>query len=219
MTTVTIVSLPFRRIALEIQCAPYCITYALPGSLFASQADVQVFTTKKVQLELSNEGDVSQLDMTPDENNLEELMLVGIRRAMWIPNLYALLCHKVTSVDVWNRVYGNILQNGHSAVCSPLIQFLQHQLLRTHVSNTAIFTLQELVQPRATSEFLRHCSLVLAHLIPAATNAGDGTNNTGAGGNAGPFGMTPAQFQEFINTMRQEHTAPAPTTSTSTSVT
>ena len=191
------------------------ITYSLPGSLLALQAEAQVFTPEKVQLELSADGEVTQLDMTPTDENLEDLKMVSTRRAMWIPNLYASLCLEdgLTPVDVWNRVYGNILTNGHAAVCSPLVQFLQYQLLGSHASNTAIFTAQELVQPRVTSEFLRHRSSILSHLLPSPS-AGTNASGTGGGNNAGPMGMTPTQFQDFLNAMRQGHTTPAPAATT-----
>ena len=161
------------------------ITYALPGSFFTAQPEVQVFSPEKIQLELSTNSDQSQLDTTPDEDNLEEIVLIGTRRTMWIPNVYASLCLEegLTPVDVWNRVYGNLIQNGHDAVCAPLMQFLQDQLLGTHASNTAIFTSQELVQPRVTSEFLRHRSLVLAHLILSDPNIHGITPNNGPGSN------------------------------------
>ena len=187
------------------------ITYSLPGSLLTPQAEVQVFTPEKIQIELMADSEVTQLDMTPTEANLEDLDMVSTRRAMWIPNLYASLCQEdgLLPVDVWNRVYGNILQNRHAAVCAPLVQFLQYHLLGSHPSNTAIFTAQELVQPRVTSEFLRHRSSVLSHLMPPPST---GTNASGASGgiNASPMGMTPTQFQDFLNAMRQGHTAPAP---------
>ena len=187
------------------------ITYSLPGSLLAPQAEVQVFTPEKIQLELTADSEVTQLDMTPTEANLEDLVMVGTRRSMWIPNLYASLCLEdgLTPVDVWSRVYGNIVRNGHAVVCAPLVQFLQYQLLGSHPSNTAIFTAQELVQPRVTSEFLRHHSSVLSHLIPPSS-AGMNAGMSSCSANNGPLGMAPTQFQDFLKAMRQGHTAPAP---------
>ena len=93
-------------------------------------------------------------------------------------------------IDVWNQVYGNLLHNGHGAVCAPLVQFSQYQLLGLHPSNTAIFAAQELVQPCVTSEFLRHGSSVLSHLIPPSPT-GMNAGGDGSGIKTCPMGMTP----------------------------
>ena len=190
------------------------ITYALPASLFTSLPAAQVYVPERIQRELSNTPDLSQFTYEISEDTLDELVSVTTRRGMWIPNKYAALCIEggLSPVEVWNRVYGEILRNGHTACCAPLIQYLQYQLMGTSTLNTAIYGPTDLQQPRVTAEFLRHRSNVLSHLLADGTTA-DPTaarsNNTGAG--AGAFaGMNATQFQDFLAALRAGHAAPAP---------
>ena len=132
------------------------INYILPDTLFTPQARVQVYSPERIQREVGPE--MSQLVMVIGNDDLEEAELITTRRGMWIPNRYAALCleEELSPVDVWNRVYGAMLQNGHTMVCSPLVQYLQYQLQGTVDGNTAIFNAQDLNQPCVTTEFLRH---------------------------------------------------------------
>ena len=185
----------------------------VPADFFGEVGPVQCYTPDRIQRELGNTPDVTQLEYVVDDANLPDLVAIGTRRAMWIPNSYAALCleDSLTPVDIWNRVYGAILHNGHGQVCAPLIQFMQYQLLGTGADNSALFTETDLPQPRVTADFLRHRSSLLGHLKDSGM---PDMNNTGGGGGGatggGPFGMSPAQFQEFVNAMRGGHTAPAP---------
>ena len=107
-----------------------------------------------------------------------------------------------------------MLQNGHTTLCSPLVQYLQYQLQGKIAGNTALFDAQDLHQPHVTIEFLRHCSTILSHLVGSGGDtAANSTQAPAAGGEA--FGMNPQQFQEFINAMRSGHTTPAPAASPS----
>ena len=125
--------------------------------------------------------------MEPDDTNLVDLELITTRRGMWISNSYAALCleEDLSSVDVWTRVYGMILQNGHSEACKPLIEYLQYQLHGTGDANSAIFDkVNELRQPRVTTEFFRHRNTVMGHMNVAHPNAGTApaTQTTGGTG-------------------------------------
>ena len=186
------------------------ISYILPASLFTLQAATQVYTPERIQREL---GDgMAQLLMVIGEDDLEEAELVTTRRGMWIPNQYAALCLEegLTPVDVWNRVYGAILRNGHTAICAPLVNYLQYQLQGTVLGNTAIFSPEDLHQPRVTADFLRHRSRILSHMGGQQGDGGSTNPNTTGAGMGGAFGMTPEQFQAFIEAMRGGHTTPAP---------
>ena len=134
------------------------ITYLLPPTLFAMQAAAQDCKAEHIQLDQIRDPNVSQLEIVPANEELEDLELIVTGRGMWIPNSYAALCleHGLSPVDVWKRVYGAILQDGHGTGCSPLIEFLQYQMLGTAGTNMAIFGHQDLVQPPISAEFLRH---------------------------------------------------------------
>ena len=140
---------------------------------------------------------------------------------MWIPNKHAALCLEdgLSPVAVWNRVYPALLQDGLTAVCSPLVQYLQYQLLGTATANDALYTNRDLLQPQVTSEFLRHRASLLSHL---STSTSGGMGGVNSGGQAsGAFGMDAAQFQAFIAALCTGHTTPAPaaeTTSTTNTV-
>ena len=186
------------------------INYLLPNSLFIPQTATQVYSPERIQRELG--ADMAQLVMVIGEDDLEEADLVTTRRGMWIPNQYAALCleDNLSPGDVWRRVYGALLRNGHTTICAPLVNFLQYHLQGGVLGNTAIFSAADLLQPRVTASFLRHRSSVLSHMNLHGTNAPAGTNNRPASA-GGAFGMSPEQFQEFISAMRGGHTAPAPT--------
>ena len=115
-------------------------------------------------------------------------------------------------------MYSLILQNGHGAACEPLVKFLQYRAMGAVENNTAIFSHEDLLQPRVTADFVRHRTTVLSHLGSIAGNGGgsrgEGNENQGTGG---PFGMNAQQFQTFIEAMRGGHGSPAPTPGTSNS--
>ena len=188
--------------------AGHQITYELPTTLFGCVPEAQCYSPDRIQREISNDPDLQLITVTVDDDNLEDLVSITTRRGMWIPNSYAALClgDDLGPVEIWNRLYGVMLQKGHATVCSPLVQFLQYHFRRAVRSNEAIFDSTDLSQPRVNAEFLRHRCSVLAHL---GTNAAAGSNSNTTGG-SGPFGMSPQQFQDFVAAMRSGHTAPAP---------
>ena len=147
------------------------IIFEVPDDLFGEVAPVQCYTPDRIQRELGNTPDATQLEFTVNDANLPDLVAVGMRRSMWIPNSYAALClldDDLSPAEIWNRVYGMLLQNGHTAVCSPLVQFMQYQLLGSADTNAALFSDTSLVQPRVAADFLRHRSSLLAHLNTSA---------------------------------------------------
>ena len=201
------------------------ITYEQPNHLFTTKAGAQVYSPERIQREIANTPRLDQLMVVVDDTNVDDLMLVETRKGMWIPNKYVALCleDRLSPVAVWNRVYTALLQDGLAAVCSPLVQFLQYQLLGTATSNDALYTNQDLLQPQATTKFLRHRANVLSHLsAPASAETHGGTSGTTTGGPpGGTFGMDTAQFQAFIAALRMGHTSTSPasgTTSTSNTV-
>ena len=190
------------------------IIFEVPGDLFGAVGPAQCFTPDRIQRELGNTPDATQIEYVIGDANLPDLTPITTRRGMWIPNEYAALCleDNLTPVDIWNRVYGLLLQNGHSVICSPLVQFLQYHLMGAIATNAAIFNDTSLSQPRVTADFLRHRSALLGHLATGGTSTGNNPSNPGSGGSTanGPFGMSPAQFQAFIAAMRGGHAGPAP---------
>ena len=101
--------------------------------------------------------------------------------------------------------------------CAPpwYSMYLQYQLQGTVVTNIAIFDAQDLHQPQVTTEFLHHQSTILSHMVgPNTKNSGATGPQAPAGG--GAFGMSPQQFQEFINAMRGGHTMPSPAAGSTT---
>ena len=197
------------------------ITYEYPPDLFTSNAGAQVYSPERIQREIVNTPGLGQLMIVVDDANVDDLVLIETQKGMWIPNKYTALCLEdgLSPVAVWNRVYPALLQDGLTAVCTPLVQYLQYQLLGMATLNDALYANQDLLQPRATSEFLRHRANVLSHLsIPTSAGAHGGLGGTAPSAQpGGAFGMDAAQFQAFIAALHMGHTAPAPATgSTST---
>ena len=194
------------------------ITYALPDTLFTEQDPAQCYTPDRIQREVGNDPTLSKLPIVVDEANLTDLVQITTRRGMWIPNPYAALCLEegLSPVEVWNRVYGLILRNGHSTICEPLVKFLQYQVMGAVETNTAIFNHEDLLQPRVTADFVRHRTSVLSHLSSTGDNGSGVSSGGGNPSTGGPFGMDPQQFQAFVEAMRGGHTAPAPASGTST---
>ena len=185
------------------------ITYELPKSLFEEHGPVQCYTADRIQREIGNDPEASKLKIVVDEANLTDLEQIKTRRGMWIPNPYAALCldEGLSPVEVWNRVYGLVLSNGHGEACGPLVRFLQYQIMGAVEDNEAIFSHEDLLQPRVTADFVRHRTSVLSHLGVSSQGAGGASGGQSTGG---PFGMNAAQFQSFVEAMRSGHTAPAP---------
>ena len=188
------------------------ITYELPDTLFTEQDTAQCYTAERIQREIGNNPDLTKLAVQVDDANLPDLVQIITRRGMWIPNPYAALCldEGLTPLEVWNRVYGLLLLNGHSVVCAPLVKFLQYHTMGAVEDNDAIFSHEDLLQPRVTADFLRHRTAVLSHLSPATGNTGGNAAGTTNPAGGGPFGMNAAQFQSFVEAMRGGHGTPAP---------
>ena len=103
-----------------------------------------------------------------------------------------------------------LLQNGHTVVCAPLVQFLQYQQMGSAAKNTALFSEP---QPRVTANFLGHRSSLLTHLNASGVDAANNASNAAAAGGAssgGPFGMSATQFQAFVKAMGGRHISLAP---------
>ena len=100
------------------------------------------FTTDHIQREISHAPDEVQVAVnTEDEANLEDLELLTSRRSMWIPNQYAALVLDtgLSPVAVWNRLYSQLLQDGNTVSCEPLLTFLRANIIGDHIDNGAIF--------------------------------------------------------------------------------
>ena len=196
----------------------------VPADLFREVGPVQCYTPDRIQRELGNTLDATQLEYVVEDANLPDLVAVSTQRAMWIPNSYAALCleDNPSLVDVWNRVYGALLQNGHALVCAPLIQFMQYQLMGTGAANVALYNETELPQPRVTADFLRHRSNLLGHLKDSGMHSTSRSSNATAasgGPTGGPFRMSTTQFQAIVEAMRGGQTSPAPSASSTAGTT
>ena len=126
---------------------------------------------------------------------------------MWIPNQYASLVleDNLTPAQVWGRIYGQILRDGATNVCKPLIHYLQVQMLGMVVHNAAMFdTDSELIPPRASPLLMRHRGKVLSHLSSAPAGIASGVTTAP---------ITTANFQDIIDAMRLSQVVPptAPT--------
>ena len=183
------------------------ITVAVPEDLLESGAPVQTYLTTRMQLELGNNPDLEQIIPEVTEANIEDLDLITTRCGMWIPYQYAVLVMEegLTPGEVWNRIYGAILQNGHLEACEMLIQFLQVQLLGTGPSKSYLFGTDalELTQPISTSALIRHRNAVLSHMVSTVVSV-----NPPAPGIMP--GMTALDFQALLVALSSGHaTAPA----------
>ena len=193
------------------------ITIDLPGDLFALQTEATVFTPDRIQRELANNPEATQLEVDENEIDNEDVETIVTCQAMWLPNAYAALClgEQLTPVNIWNRLYNTIIQNGHLEACSPLIRFLQYQLLGNDPDNLAAYQEGDLMQPNISPAFLRHRAEVLTDLTASATNASASTNAGSAGGNAG---LSAADLQALIQALHSGHVAPAPAATPGTSM-
>ena len=185
-------------------------TFELPSDFFEVTEDVQVYTRERIQREIGHNPEARSLVVLTDD--VEDTELVRTRRGMWIPNHYAALIVEegLSPVEIWNRIYGRILQDGVAQACEPLVDFLRIQLLGHEATNTAFYPSEsdELHQPRNSRSFLHHRNSVVRYLIPAvATNTmAPAVANTGSG-------LSASDLQAIIVALRSGHTAPAPAAS------
>ena len=190
------------------------ITYAVPADLFGVCKDIQVYTADRIQREIGNDPSLRTLPVVANDANVADIEQVSTYRGMWMPNQYAALCLEegLSPVEVWSRLYGQILQDGASDVCKPLLTFLRVQILGDVMVNAAIYDPAELLIPRPSISFHRHRMKVLNHLMPPSgviTNANQPSGATS--------GLSTDDFQKLVVAMRQGHGAPpanAPTPKT-----
>ena len=154
------------------------ITYNVPPELLGVSAPIQVYTAERIQRELANDIDTTTLVPEPTPDNVADIELISTRRAMWIPHQYASLCveENLSPVEVFNRVYGALLQDGVTSECKPLVDFLRAQLHGHHATNTIIFVGDELTQPRSSPSLIHHRNEILSALasktLPTTADAG-----------------------------------------------
>ena len=185
-------------------------TFELPSDFFEVTEDVQVYTRERIQREIGHNPEARNLVVLTED--VEDTELVRTRHGMWIPNHYAALIVEegLSPVEIWNRIYGRILQDGVAQACEPLVDFLRIQLLGHEASNTAFYPSEsdELHQPRNSRAFLHHRNNVVRYLIPTVS-----TNTTApAVANTGS-GLSASDLQAIIVALRSGHTAPAPAVS------
>ena len=163
------------------------------------------FTTDRIQREISHAPDEVQLLVdTEDDANLEDLELLTTRRSMWIPNQYAALLLEtgLSPVAVWNRLYPQLLQDGNTISCKPLLTFIQAHIIGNHINNNAIFDESfDLIIPPVDAPLMRNRASVLSHLAPPATMP--------AAAPAPVPSTDPILIQELVLAMRN-HASPAP---------
>ena len=108
-----------------------------------------MFTPERIQRELANNPEATHLEVDENDIDNKDVEEVITRCGMWIPNLYASLClgNNLTPVDIWNRLYSNIVQSGHLQACALLISYLQYQMLGGELNNAAIYHDNDLTQP------------------------------------------------------------------------
>ena len=183
-------------------------TYLFPDDFMDDQDDVQVFTADRIQREIGNNPEASVLTVDANDANVEDLELVTTRHAMWLPNQYAALCLEegLSPVEIWNRIYGVILQDGNTRSCKPLVNYLRVHLLGDVDANEGFFDPNELRQPRPGRSLIKHRQSVMLHMMPAGSNSTTGV----ASGGSISAGVSVADIQAIITTLQSGHTAPAP---------
>jgi len=67
------------------------ITVHVPDDLFAEGVPVQTYTATRIQAELANNPDLTQITPEINADNIAELDLITTRSSMWIPYQYAVL--------------------------------------------------------------------------------------------------------------------------------
>ena len=68
------------------------INYLLPEDLFTEVNPAQCYNPDRIQREVTNLPDATQLTYTVNDTNFEDLEVITTRRGMWVPNQYAHLC-------------------------------------------------------------------------------------------------------------------------------
>ena len=190
------------------------ITYLLPEELFEPSIDIQTYTADRIQREINHDPELSRITVEVEDQNLGDLVTLATRRGMWIPNQYAALVleDNLTPAQVRGRIYGQILRDGTTNVCKPLIHYLQVQMLGMVALNAAMFdTDSELVPPRASPLLMRHRGKVLSHLISPAS--------AGVASGVATAPITTANFQDIIDAMRLSQVVPPTAPSASTTST
>ena len=186
------------------------ITYEVPDDIFDACNDIQVYTPDRLQREIGNDPSLTIVPMLVNDENVADIEQVNTCRGMWLPNQYAALCleNGLSPVEVWSRLYGQILQDGTTRICKPLITFLRVQVLGDVMLNAAIYDPSELVVPRPSISFHRHRGKVMEHL--KATPVGGNATAT-----APASGLSAADFQKIVVALRQGHGAPPATVASS----
>ena len=115
------------------------MTYQLPSDMFKSVDDLQTYTTNWIQQEISHNPDISRIDVVSKDSNVENIDKLVTRRVMWIPNQYAELWLEegLSRVDVSERLYVDLHQDGTLEACHPLVDYLQVQLRGNVEANEA----------------------------------------------------------------------------------
>ena len=122
------------------------------------------------------------------------------------PHQYAalLLETDLSPVAIWNRLYPQLLQDGNTISCKPLLTFLRANIIGNHINNGAIFDESfDLIIPPVDASLMRtnSASPVLGHLAPPATMPATAP---------APAPTTdPTLIQELVLAMRN-HASPAP---------
>ena len=183
------------------------ITYDFPDEFFDVPSDVQVYTPDRIQREIGNNPDSRTVAVISNDDNVGDIEIVTIRNAMWMPNQYAALCidEGLSPVEIWNRVYGVLLQDGATRACKPLVDFMRAQLWGNVRVNEAFFGRGALRQPPTSRSLIRHRQKVLQHMSPTAT---PGSGNQLASTTV-QSGLSPADFRAIISTIQANQSAPA----------
>ena len=181
------------------------VTHELPADFLTTLAPQYSFTADRIQRAIGHAPDEVQVAVdTEDEANLEDLELLTTRRSMWIPNQYAALVLDtgLSPVAVWNRLYSQLLQDGNTVSCEPLLTFLRANIIGDHINNGAIFDETfDLFIPPVDAPLMRNRAAVLQHLAPPTTMP--------ATAPAPAPSTDPLLIQQLVMAMRS-HAAPAP---------
>ena len=200
------------------------VTFQAPDDLLIPRDTFPASTYTATHINTLVTHDLELEQVVPDEEDTDvdvsDHDLVSTSRGMWIPNSYAALClgEGLSPAEVWRRIYPMMLQNGHLACCSPLLEYLRYQILGTHPSNTGIFDPEvELTQPRLSSSLLRHRKAVLLrNLAPSHPPRGVPAEAPGATGR-GLDSISTHMLSTIVEALRG-HTDRAPGTSSTPTI-
>ena len=124
--------------------------------------------------------------------------------SMWIPNQYTALVigTGLSPVALWNQLYPQLLQDGNTVSCEPLLTFLRANIIGNHINNGTIFDESfDLIIPPVDASLMCNRAAVLQYLAPPATMPATAP---------APVPSTdPILIQELVMAMRN-HTSPAP---------